>query len=235
MLRPAATLARALRPWIGPGLALGALGLALAQNAPPTGIPIYTCIDAQGRLLSSDRPIPECRDRLQRELGPSGTVRRILEPPPSPEERARQEALQRSQAEAAGRAADELRREQLLLMRYPYPASHQRAREAALQQVQASLQVAQQRLQHLDDEARRLQEEMEFYRKDPSRAPATLKRRLADNAHQRQLQLQYLDDLQRERTRIEERFDAELTTLRRLWAAAAAPPPAAAEPARPSR
>lgn len=234
MLRPTAALARALRPWIGPGLALGALGLALAQSAPPAGAPIYTCIDAQGRLLSSDRPIPECRDRVQRELSPSGTVRRVLEPQPSPEERARQQAQPRAQADAGQRAADELRREQLLLMRYPSPAAHQRAREAALQQVQASLQVAQQRLQHLDDEARRLQEELEFYRKDPSRAPPTLKRRLADNAHQRQLQQQYLDNLQRERTRIEERFDAELATLRRLWSAAA-PPPAPVEPARPSR
>lgn len=70
---------------------------------------------------------------------------------------------------------------------------------------------------------------MEAYRKDPAQAPASLKRRLDNNAQHRQLQLQYLDHLQRERTRIEERFDAELATLRRLWSAAAAP----VEPTRP--
>lgn len=199
---------------------LGAAAAPLWAQPAAVRTPIYTCIDAQGRLLSSDRPIPECRDRVQRELGPGGTVRRVIEPPPTPEERARLEAAQRAQAEAAARAADEQRREQLLLMRYPNEAAHQRAREAALAQLQASVEAGQQRLQHLDEEARRLQEEMEFYRKDPARAPAALKRRLADNAGQRQQQIQYLADLERERTRIDARFDAELATLRRLWAAA---------------
>lgn len=216
--RPAAAIRRVLM------VAAAALSPALAATS------IYTCIDAQGRLLSSDRPIPECRDRVQRELGPGGTVRRIIEPPPTPEERARQEALQRARAEAAEQAAEAQRREQLLLMRYPNEAAHQRAREAALAQLQASLTAGQQRLKQLDAEASRLQEEMEFYRKDPSRAPASLKRRLADNAQQRQQQVQYLGDLERERARIEERFDAELVTLRRLWAVSATPVEAGAAP-----
>ncbi len=212
------------------GTAVLAAPTVQAQSAPATTrTPIYTCTDAQGRLLSSDRPIPECSDRAQRELGPSGTVRRVIEPPPTPEQRERLAAQQRAQAEAAARAAEQQRREQLLLMRYPDEAAHQRAREASLAQLQASLQAAQQQLQRLDNEAQRLQQEMEFYRKDPTRAPAALKRRLADNATQRQQQQQYIDDLQREHARVVQRFDDELATLRRLWAA---PPTDALAPAR---
>ncbi|TSE27932.1 DUF4124 domain-containing protein [Tepidimonas aquatica] len=155
--------------WVGVVLLAGPM--AQAQNAPAAvRAPIYTCTDAQGRLLSSDRPIPECSDRVQRELGPSGVVRRVIEPPPAPEQRERLAAQQRAQAEAAAQAAEQQRREQLLLMRYPDEAAHQRARETALAQLHASLQAAQQHLQRLDDEARRLQDEMEFYRKDPARA-----------------------------------------------------------------
>ncbi|TSE18666.1 hypothetical protein Talka_01957 [Tepidimonas alkaliphilus] len=179
---------------------------------------IYTCIDAQGRLLSSDRPIPECRDRVQRELGPSGAVRRVLEPPPSAEERARAEAQQRAQAEAAARAAEAQRREQALLMRYPTPAAHQRAREAALAPVQASLQLAQQRLQQLEEEQRQLQQELERSRAASSQPPASVQRRLDDVRAQREVQRRFVADLERERARIDERFDAELAVLRRLWA-----------------
>ncbi len=178
---------------------------------------IYTCIDAQGRLLSSDRPIPECRDREQRVLGPTGTVQRVIPPPPTPEERERTAARQRAEAEAAAREADERRRESLLLQRYPDAASHQRARETALQQVQATLEAAQSHAQVLERERERLDEEMEFYRRDPASAPPGLKQRLAQNAQQRLQQAQLIADLERERSRIEERFDAELRTLQRLW------------------
>ena len=54
---------------------------ALAQGSgTPAPAGIYTCIDAHGRRLTSDRPIPACIDREQRELNRDGTVRRIIPP-----------------------------------------------------------------------------------------------------------------------------------------------------------
>ena len=54
---------------------------ALAQGSgTPAPGGIYTCIDAHGRRLTSDRPIPACIDREQRELNRDGTVRRIIPP-----------------------------------------------------------------------------------------------------------------------------------------------------------
>ena len=49
----------------------GAAGHAWAQAG------IYTCVDAKGRRLTSDRPIVECLDREQKELTPNGNVKRI--------------------------------------------------------------------------------------------------------------------------------------------------------------
>lgn len=211
-------------------LAVGPGAWAQTSSRPTGGI--YTCTDAQGRLISSDRPIPECRDRVQRELSPTGTVRRVISPPPTPEERERDAARQRSEAEAAAREAEERRRESLLLARYPDEASHQRARAAALQQVQAVIDSGQQHAQQLEREKQRIDEELEFYRRDPASAPPALKQRLAQNAQQRQLQAQFLADQEREKTRIEERYDAELRTLRRLWGATAADAPPGGNPVR---
>ena len=55
-----------------PLLALGGLRQrGLARRAQG----IYTCVDAKGRRLTSDRPIMECIDREQNELSAGGTVR----------------------------------------------------------------------------------------------------------------------------------------------------------------
>ena len=194
---------------------------APAQAVRSTG-GIYTCINAQRRLISSDRPIPECRDREVRELGPSGAVRRVIPPAPSAEERERAAARQRAEAEAAAREAEERRREALLLQRYPDAAAHDRARESALRQVEATLEAARAYAAELERERQRLDAEMEFYQRDPSRAPPTLKQWLAINAQQRLQQAQFIADQEREKTRIGQRFDAERKMLQQLWGERAA-------------
>ena len=65
-----------------------ASGHAWAQPAQQNGS-IYSCIDSTGRRITSDRPIPACLDREQRELGKSGVVKRVVPPSYTAEERAR--------------------------------------------------------------------------------------------------------------------------------------------------
>ena len=54
--------------------------LSLAASATAQTAGIYTCVDAKGRKITSDRPIADCIDREQVELNPSGTVRRKVGP-----------------------------------------------------------------------------------------------------------------------------------------------------------
>lgn len=197
----------------------GALWLALAgSTAPAWGqAGIYTCVDAQGRRLTADRPIRECIDREQRELNPSGSVKRVVPPSLTADERAQAEARKRAEAEGQVRQNDDRRREQALLTRYPNEAAHQRARQEALQGVDQSVATAMERQAELDKQRAEISAEMEFYFKDPSRAPEWLKHRQATNAQQRAALLQHLADQEREKTRIHGRFDEELTILQRLW------------------
>ena len=75
---------------------LGAWGLVVACLLPAAHAQgIYTCVDAKGRRITSDRVIPECLDREQKELSPSGTVRRVVGPNLTGAERAQQEERQR--------------------------------------------------------------------------------------------------------------------------------------------
>ena len=73
----------------GLGRMLGAFALAwvcLHAGAGPAGI--YTCVDAQGRRHTSDRPIPECLDREQRVLNRDGSQRQVVPPRMTAEQRA---------------------------------------------------------------------------------------------------------------------------------------------------
>ena len=74
----------------------GLLASAAAQS-------IYSCTDARGNKLTSDRPIAECLDREQKELNPSGSVRRSVAPSLTAVERERIEAQQRKEAEEKAR------------------------------------------------------------------------------------------------------------------------------------
>jgi len=78
-------------------LCVGIVPVQLFAQSAPQGI--YTCTDAKGRKLTSDRPIPECADREQRVLNPSGTVKTIVGPSLTGPERAALEARQRREAE----------------------------------------------------------------------------------------------------------------------------------------
>ena len=213
---------------------------AAAQPAPQASGSIYTCVDSQGRKLTSDRPIGACIDREQRELGPTGTVRRVIGPTLTDHERTALEAQRHRAQEERNRMQEERRRERVLLARYPDAAAHQVERAAALALVDEVSHAAAQRLVDLRQQRRVLDQELEFYSSNPAKAPMNLRRQLAENDEGVLEQQRFLANQEQEKRRVNQRFDAELGHLQRLWAqqrelggaagsvAAPAPPPAPA-------
>lgn len=200
-------------------LALVVLGThAVAWSQPSTGgTGIYTCVDAKGRRLTSDRPITECIDREQKELNPSGTVRRTVPPSLSAIERSLQEERERKQAEERQRETDERRLNRALVARYPNVAVHEGDRTKALQQVQDAITAGQRRIVELQEQQKKLQVEGEFF-KSPAQWPAKLKRQMEENEQQLAGQQRFIASQQDEKQRINARFDEELAKLKRLWA-----------------
>ena len=182
---------------------------------------IYTCIDSKGRRLTSDRPIPECTDREQRELNPSGTVRRTLRPVLTPTEQAAQEERDRKAAEERQKQADERRAMKALLTRYPNQSVHDSERAKALQTVQDAVASGQRRIIELQQQRAKLNVETEFY-KNPAQWPVKLKRQLEDNEQQIAAQQRFIAAQEEEKKRIGTRFDEELAKLKTLWAQNAA-------------
>lgn len=197
-------------------LLCGLLGAAAFGVHAQTG-GIYTCIDGQGRKLTSDRPIPECNDREQRLLNPSGTVKQKIGPSLTAAERAQHDAQEKQAREERSRQDEQRRQDKALLARYPNQAAHEKVRASTLQQIASVSKAASNRLEELAAQRKKLDDELEFYRKDPSKAPFYLRRQVEENNANVAAQRQFILDQEDEKRRMNGRLDDELQRLRQLW------------------
>ena len=197
---------------------MGLAGLALLCGAAAFAQDIYSCVDARGRTITADRPIPECSDRTQRELSRNGLVKRQLGPSLTAHEQAAQDEKDRQAAEIRAREAEDKRRDRALLLRYPTRAVHDQERVAALLQIDEVIKASSKRRGELADQRKAIASELEFYAKDPSKAPASLKRRLEENEGSVAVQQKFIADQEQEKKRVNLRFDEELAKLKQLWA-----------------
>ena len=187
-----------------------------AQPTPSQGI--YTCTDARGRKLTSDRPIPECNDREQKLLNPSGTLKAKVGPTLTAQERANQEEQDKIDQEERARLNEEKRRDRALVVRYPNKAVHDKERAEALAQIGVVRQAALNRIEELQRQRMTINQEMEFYKKDPSKAPPSLRRQVDEVTQSLAVQGRFISDQDSELKRVNARFDEELIRLKQLWA-----------------
>jgi hypothetical protein len=196
-------------------LGAGALWTQKVHAQPRAPVAIYTCTDDRGIRRTSDRPIVECIDREQRVLNADGSVKRIVPPTLTAEERAEREAAERKMAEERAALNDAVRRDRNLKARFPSEAVHQKAREAALEVVRIGMRTSQQRLKELEAERRPLSEEAEFFR--GRSLPARLKQQIEANETSVAAQRDLVQTQEAELLRINRIYDAELAHLRKLW------------------
>ncbi len=207
-------------------LALAVQAGALAQAQTQTA-GIYTCVDARGRKLTSDRPIPECNDREQKVLNPSGTVKSKVGPTLTALERSEVEAREKLALEEQGRRNEEKRRDRALLLRYSNKAVHDAERAEAIAQISVVKKAALNRVEELTRQRAAVGVEMEFYKKDTSKAPPSLRRQVDDVTQSLAVQGRFIADQDGEISRVNARFDEELARLKQLWPLQAGATPAA--------
>lgn len=214
MIQRAIPVMRAIA--IGAGVVLLCLSNGLAQaEAPINGI--YTCTDANGRKLRSDRPISACLDRQQTVLNPSGTVRARVGPALSVQQRAEQDERNKAEAAEQARVQEEKRRDRAMLARYPSREAHDKERAEAVARVGLVVDEAEKRIAALQDERTKNDRELEFYKADPTKAPPALQRQIDYVTQGLLAQQRFIQAQQNERQRITARFDEELVRLNALW------------------
>ena len=147
-------------------------GGLLAQPSAPRHL--HAAWTAKGRRLTADRPIPECIDREQRELSPSGTGQAASIAPDAHCERSRQpqDDKARKAAEERNALGEEQQRERALLTRYAYPdrAAHDKERALALAQADEVIATASKRIAELATQSARAWTRSASFKNDPRQA-----------------------------------------------------------------
>lgn len=187
------------------------LGSALAQAPTPRPGGYYVCKDANNRTITSDTPPPECANREIREHGRDGTLRRVIEPPLTAEQRQQREEQAKIKADEEAVRAAAKRRDTVLMQTYRNEEALEQARQRALGDSLAVLKVDQERMNDLKKEHGVAQNQVsEFQKKNPGKpVPFNLQSNL-DSLNQRvQQQGQLLGRREQEVARINARFDED--------------------------
>lgn len=200
--------------------AAGAL-VALALAATPASATMFVCTTPAGKTVTGDRPPPECANVPIRELRPDGSVRRVIDPPPTAEQRrAQAEQAQREQAEMQAKRA-QARQDIALLETYATEKDIEAARKAALMSRQAMIDRSKKRLETFAAERKKLDEEAEFYVN--RKVPEKLEQAIEGNRSLVQAESRLIAEMQVDMARINRRFDAEAERYRELVSAGARP------------
>ncbi len=178
---------------------------------------IYTCVDASGRRITSDRPISACLDREQKQMTSSGVVKRVIEPSYTAAERKEKERLQRiAQAEAKKKRA-RAKALSALLQRYPNSERLEKARLTAAADIKTRIQDGSARLKEKQIELAALNEELAFYKKTPERTPRAL--RVKKNSIDTRIEKlqRYITTQRQELAELHKNFDTIRETLKPKW------------------
>lgn len=185
--------------------------------AQPSSAGIYTCIDASGRRITADRPIPQCLDREQRVYGRTGVELKRIGPALTEVEMAERLEQRRLEQQQVNRAREQRRRDAALLVRYPDRETHEAERRQSLTQVNDLQIIAHKRLMELEKTHFELTQELEFYTKEPIKVPAKLRAALEDSERNVQEQKRFIEGQEADKRRIHLRFNEELERLQSLW------------------
>lgn len=177
---------------------------------------IYVCKDAAGRTITSDRPIPECTDRVVRELDSAGRTRREIHPPPTAEEK-RQLQLQEEKRKAEELAAEEQRRnDRLLRTRYQSEAELESARANAVDLIKEQLKRERQALADAEKRQQKAEAETGALKKRNAIVPVALQQQLDEESQSVSDALSRIQEYEAEIALINAKYDALLKRYREL-------------------
>lgn len=120
---------------------------ATLSFSPFVAAEIYSCKDATGRVITSDRPIPECADRAVTVRKNVGQAAKEIPRPLTPEERRKAQAEEARQKELAIAEEERQKQERYLLTHYRNEDDIERDRKEKLNSVKEKIRIGNEQIQ----------------------------------------------------------------------------------------
>ncbi|HEX4599627.1 MAG TPA: hypothetical protein VH278_17700 [Burkholderiaceae bacterium] len=182
---------------------------------------LYVCTTPGGRTLTGDTPPNDCQNVVIRELNHDGSIKRVIEPPLTPEQKKKHDEDEKKRHQRETQAQEQLRKDRALLETYASEDEIEASRDRTLASRQTLIDRSNQQLKEFKLDRKRLDDESEFYVK--RQLPDKLKRAVEDNTALQAQQLKTIEDIRADMQRINERYDAELQRFRELVIRGATP------------
>jgi hypothetical protein len=202
---------------LGVALVLPGGNLA-AQTVTAPAPAIYSCKDADGRVISSDRPIAACARQPVRELNADGSLRRVIAPPLTREQEREENAREKQRQEEAWARRIQQARDRNLLLTFEDERALEAMRRRGLSDLDNEIRLATQRILSLDKELKAAQEAAAGWsaQHPRKRLPFSYQQRITDAANSILAEDALIADRHAERQRIDSRFEADAKRLREL-------------------
>lgn len=144
------------------------LSLCCVMGAQTARADIFRCVNAEGKQITSDRPIPECQNRGTKVYKNNGTFKTEIAPPMSAEQK--KKLAQEAERQRAEQIAEEERKkeERYLTAHYKSEADIEAARRRAVLALEEKRKLSQEQLLSLNQSFTRLQQELSNSKKSSS-------------------------------------------------------------------
>jgi hypothetical protein len=207
------------------------LPLALALSAIPASARIFCCTDGNGRRVCGDILPAQCQARAYNEFNAQGVIKKKVEAPLTPEQRAERDAeLERKKA-ADKAAAEQARRDKAMLASYVSVADIEAKRARTVTGAQADIKTAEERLEAAQVRLEKLRKSVDRYNAEKKAVPDTLKANLRDSEADLVARQKTLDLKKQELVTIQEHYDHDRQRFIELTGKGNGAPPAP-QPAR---
>ncbi|MGE0875273.1 MAG: hypothetical protein AB7O31_11455 [Burkholderiales bacterium] len=187
-----------MRFWV---LASALLAFPFAADAQS-----YRCTGKDGKKYYGATIPNQCIGQLVEQLNPQGMVIRRIEPPLTPEQRAKREAEEKAAAEKAAQDKEDARRNRALLATYQSEKDIELARQRALDDNAKAIEQIESQIAQIRKRQDGYKKEMEFY-KGKNKPPAKFEMDVKSAAKDLEVQEKLLASRQEEVKSINTKFD----------------------------
>ncbi len=216
-MTPASSPSRQVRRAAALALLLVSTG-AWSQYQDKTSAGIYSCTDANGRIITSDRPIADCAKRELRVLNTDGSVREIISAPLTKEQQKQRAREEQQRIEEAWAKKVQQARDRNLLQTFEDERAIESLRRRTIADIDHEIKLATLRILSLDKEMKIAQQEVERFKQERAgnRIPFVYQQRITDAANAILAEDALIKDRREERERANARFDADSKRLSEL-------------------
>ena len=182
---------------------------------------LYCCVDEGGKQICADRLPQACASRAYRVLGESGRTVRVVEAPPTAEQRAQRAAEETQKKEKEVAQAEQRRQDQALLNTYGSEREIDAMRARAIEEVQRSIRGAEAKISETQARRKHFEDESEFYKKKT--LPPEIDKGLRDTDAEIKAQRQFIAGKQGEIETINAKYDDDKRRYQELSRQRSAP------------